>query len=69
MKIIINGNDETIEKAKINISELLILFKVKMPDMVSVQHNGEFAKRENFEKTFLKEGDVIDFLYFMGGGI
>lgn len=41
---------------------------VFQPDMVSVQLNGEFALKENYSTTLLKEGDEIDFLYFMGGG-
>ena len=36
--------------------------------MVSVQVNEEFAEREDWEKIQLKEGDKVDFLYFMGGG-
>ena len=36
--------------------------------MVSVQLNGEFVAKENFGGTALKEGDAVDFLYFMGGG-
>ena len=36
--------------------------------MVSVQLNEEFVDRDDFGTTILKEGDVIDFLYFMGGG-
>ena len=36
--------------------------------MVSVQVNEEFAEREDWETTVIKEGDQVDFLYFMGGG-
>ena len=37
-------------------------------EMVSVQVNEEFAEREDWESIQLKEGDKVDFLYFMGGG-
>jgi hypothetical protein len=30
--------------------------------------NEEFAEREDWESIQLKEGDKVDFLYFMGGG-
>ena len=44
-------------------------FKLKwQPEMVSVQVNEEFAEREDWESIQLKEGDKVDFLYFMGGG-
>jgi sulfur carrier protein len=36
--------------------------------MVSIQLNGNFVVREKYTTTQLKEGDEIDFLYFMGGG-
>jgi sulfur carrier protein len=39
-----------------------------MPDMVSVELNGEILERSLFESTLLKEGDRVEFLYFMGGG-
>lgn len=35
---------------------------------VTVRHNGEILSRRDFESIPLKEGDVVDFLYFMGGG-
>jgi len=68
VKITINGESETIEKKSLTISELLELKDVKMPEMVSVEHNGEMLDRENFGSTSVKDGDEIEFLYFMGGG-
>ena len=35
---------------------------------VTVTLNDEFVERDNFETTVLKDGDVVEFLYFMGGG-
>ena len=52
----------------LSVSGLIKLNKVSQPDMVSIQLNGNFVIRENYESTLLKEGDEIDFLYFMGGG-
>ena len=40
-----------------------------MPEMVSVEYNGDILDRDKFEKTQIKEGDEIEFLYFMGGGV
>ena len=48
--------------------ELLAEQKVKMPDMVSVELNGQFLKRDEFERTLLKDGDQVELMYFMGGG-
>ncbi|PKN01565.1 MAG: thiamine biosynthesis protein ThiS [Elusimicrobia bacterium HGW-Elusimicrobia-1] len=66
-KIKVNGNPQEIADG-VTVAALLALNKVEMPDMVSVQLNGEFVKRDNFGSTVVKENDEIDFLYFMGGG-
>jgi sulfur carrier protein len=67
MKLMINGN-EVESKDSINVSEMLIEQSVKMPEMVSVELNGAILPRTDFDETNLKEGDKIEFLYFMGGG-
>jgi len=68
MKLIINGKEETLQQEKISISDLLKIKNVEMPDMVSVQLNEEFIDKNKYQEIYLKDGDVIDFLYFMGGG-
>ena len=35
---------------------------------VDVSINEEFIQRADIETTVLKEGDSVEFLYFMGGG-
>lgn len=67
-KITVNGKEQTIEGASILLLELIKLNDVQQPDMVSVQLNGEFVLRDLYEITDVKEGDEVDFLYFMGGG-
>jgi len=66
--IIVNGKSQSIDKDTISILELIKLNNVQQPDMVSVQLNEEFVTRDSFESTQVKEGDEVDFLYFMGGG-
>tara|TARA_Y100001970_G_scaffold80360_1_gene102098 strand:+ start:2415 stop:2621 length:207 start_codon:yes stop_codon:yes gene_type:complete len=68
MKIKLNGEETTLDKDSITISELLALKDVKMPDMVSVEHNGDILDRDKFDSTQVKEADQVEFLYFMGGG-
>ncbi len=67
MKIKVNGKIKEFEKS-VNIQELLSQNKVERPETVSVQLNGRFVKKEDFQTTFVKENDELDFLYFMGGG-
>jgi sulfur carrier protein len=68
MKIVINGDDRIFAQDTLSISELLKLENVAQPDQVSVQWNGEFLRSSLYETVRVKEGDAVDFLYFMGGG-
>jgi sulfur carrier protein len=68
MQLVVNGNRESYEAEALTVSEFLKLAQVESPEMVSVQLNGEFVDRAQYESTSLKENDEVDFLYFMGGG-
>ena len=39
-----------------------------MPEYVSVSVNEEFVKKNDYGTRALNGGDVVEFLYFMGGG-
>ena len=65
--ITVNGDKQEVA-LPITVSELIKLNNVAEPEMVSVQVNEEFVEREDFDTTWLNEGDSVDFLYFMGGG-
>ena len=66
-KIYVNGDVQEVN-LPINVSELIKQNNVLQPEMVSVQVNEEFADADDWERIQLKEGDKVDFLYFMGGG-
>ena len=66
-KIYVNGDVQEVN-LPLNVSELIKQQDVQQPEMVSVQVNEECAEREDWEHVQLKEGDKVDFLYFMGGG-
>ena len=68
MVLSINGKRESLEASEPTVVELLKAKDVSMPDMVSVQLNGEILERSSFATTRVKEGDEVEFLYFMGGG-
>lgn len=67
MTVQINGEPADLS-GEMTVTELLADRKVKMPDMVSVELNGEILDRNAFGGTVIKDGDKIEFLYFMGGG-
>ncbi len=50
------------------VTELIERENVDNPEYVTVTVNDEFVDRETFSATVLKEGDEVEFLYFMGGG-
>lgn len=68
MKIKVNGKDQSIPKNEVSVLELLKNNNVESVEMISVQLNGSFIDKNDFEKKSLKENDELDFLYFMGGG-
>ena len=67
MKITVDGDVKEV-KDGITISELIEQENVETPEYVSVSVNEEFEQRVNFDTRKLKDGDVVEFLYFMGGG-
>jgi sulfur carrier protein len=67
MTIYANGKSVSLEKP-ITVKELLAVQKVEMPEYVTVQINEEFVAREEFDTLAVKDGDRVEFLYFMGGG-
>ncbi|WP_295713851.1 sulfur carrier protein ThiS [uncultured Mitsuokella sp.] len=67
MNLTVNGKNLSLDKS-INLKELLVVAKAEQPNYVTVELNGEFVDHKGFETTFVKDGDKVEFLYFMGGG-
>ncbi|MBZ4644627.1 MAG: sulfur carrier protein [Petroclostridium sp.] len=67
MKVKLNGNWIEVQEG-VNIAEFLVIQKIEMPDMVTVQLNEQILSKEEYEKTIIKENDELEMLYFMGGG-
>ncbi len=68
MKIKVNGKAQEITSSQIGLIELLQQNNVTKPELVSVQLNGSFVRREDYQETIVQENDEVDFLFFMGGG-
>ena len=66
-KIIVNGEAQEVQ-LPISLTELIKQNDVLQPEMVSVQVNDDFVDRDEWDDVTIKEGDAVDFLYFMGGG-
>lgn len=67
MTITVSGNKKEV-KDGLTIPELIEQEKVESPQYVTVSVNEEFIQKEDEEKLVLKDGDSVEFLYFMGGG-
>ena len=65
MVITVNGKPEDIQA-----SVLLDLLSAKRiePQMVAVEVNGVMVERDRLASTPLKDGDRVEFLFYMGGG-
>ena len=66
-KITVNGEAQEV-KLPLALTELIKQNNVEQPEMVSVQVNDDFVDRTEWDDIQIKEGDSVDFLYFMGGG-
>lgn len=65
MQVKINGKSEDVHSETV-----LDLLKAKNiePQMVAVEVNDQVLDREHLSTTRLKEGDQVEFLFYMGGG-
>ncbi len=66
-KITVNGESQEV-RLPLSLTELIKQNNVEQPDMVSVQVNDDFVDRTEWDGIQIKDGDNVDFLYFMGGG-
>ena len=67
VKITVNGEPQEVQ-LPLSLTELIKQNDVQQPEMVSVQVNDDFVDRNEWDALQIKEGDTVDFLYFMGGG-
>lgn len=67
MKITVAGEKKEYDDG-LTVSKLIELENVETPQYVTVSVNEEFVDSAAFDTTVLKEGDDVEFLYFMGGG-
>lgn len=67
MQITVAGVKKEV-KDGLTLPELIEIEQVETPEYVTVSINEEFVPSAEKETTVLKEGDNVEFLYFMGGG-
>lgn len=67
MKITVSGTEKEV-KDRLTLPELIEMENVETPEYVTVSINEEFVESAAKDSTVLKDGDNVEFLYFMGGG-
>lgn len=69
MKITVNGKGTELPDNPVRtVESLLEELDVAQRLYVTVELNGDILAREAFPATSVKDGDAVEFLYFMGGG-
>jgi sulfur carrier protein len=66
MDILLNGQKTTINDATTVSS--LVSNKCRDPQCVITEINEKIIKRENWDRYFLKNGDRVELVTFVGGG-
>ena len=67
MKITVSGTEKEV-KDGLTLPVLIEMENVETPEYVTVSINEEFVESAAKDSTVLKDGDNVEFLYFMGGG-
>lgn len=67
MTIIVAGEKKEYAEG-LTVEQLIEAENVETPMYVTVTINDEFLATEERETRVLKDGDEVEFLYFMGGG-
>lgn len=67
MKITVSGTEKEV-KDGLTLPKLIEMENVETPEYVTVSINEEFVESAAKDSTVLKDGDNVEFLYFMGGG-
>tara|TARA_B000000460_G_C21337166_1_gene315442 strand:+ start:85 stop:303 length:219 start_codon:yes stop_codon:yes gene_type:complete len=66
IKITVNGKQMTVN-LKFSVKNLIE--KLKMPiSKVAIELNREIVSKKNTNKIFLKKGDKVEIVHFIGGG-
>lgn len=68
MKITVNGKKLEIKQQSATVLDVLNGENISNIDTVAVQLNGEFLDKHLYASTVISENDIIDYLFFVGGG-
>lgn len=67
MEIKLNGEMVALQNEVKTIKGLLAFYKLE-DRLVIVEHNREIILKDQYESTFIKNGDEVELVHFVGGG-
>lgn len=68
MKLHINGDEKTFESASPTLAALVESLGMKS-DRVAVELNRDIVPRDRWTETKLSDGDRLEIVHFVGGGL
>ena len=68
MTLLINGDEHTIDRSAVTVSELLDLLSITQQKGVAVARNQSLVRRSEWAQTLLHDGDEIEILHATAGG-
>jgi sulfur carrier protein len=70
MKLHLNGDERTFSDAPTPLTLAALVESLGMkPDRVAVERNREIVARDRWAETALNEGDQLEIVHFVGGGL
>ena len=69
LSVILNGqpNEFVQLESGASLLQLVKLLELK-GDRIAIEHNGEIAQRDNWERIGVSSGDRLEIVHFVGGG-
>ncbi len=66
MQLKINGRESEVEEG-LNLDGLLLKYKLRKEQVV-VEVNQAVPEKQTYARTYLRDGDAVEIVKFMGGG-
>ena len=66
IKIVVNGKQMTVN-LKYSLKKLIDKLKMPIPK-IAIELNREIINKKNINKIYLKNGDKVEIVHFIGGG-
>lgn len=66
MKVLINGKEKELAE-NLSIEKMLSAIDINR-EVVVIEYNEKILKKNEWAETFIKNGDIVEIISFVGGG-